>query len=104
MQDKDKKEPHRQQPLKEVFGEYVELNAGEGAAGTYRIMAELDISGVRYAVLQSDAMRKEGDIEIFRVVAGGAGDLELESVESDEEWECAAEAYDDLQFGSEERP
>ena len=28
----------------------------------------------------------------------------VETVESDEEWERVAEAYDDLQFGSDEQP
>lgn len=90
--------------LKETFGDYVELNAGEADAGTYRILAELDIANVRYAVLQSDAMRKEGDIEIFRVVIGSEGEPGLESLDSDEEWERVAEAYDDLQFGSDDQP
>ena len=90
--------------LKEAFGDYVELNAGEADAGTYRILAELEIADARYAVLQSDAMRKEGDIEIFRVVTGSEGEPGLESLESDEEWERVAEAYDDLQFGSDDQP
>lgn len=90
--------------LKETFGDYVELNVGEADAGTYRIMAELDVADARYAILQSEAMRKEGDIEIFRVVIGAEGEPGLETVESDEEWERVAEAYDDLQFGSDEQP
>jgi len=90
--------------LKEAFGDYVELDAGEAAVGTYRILAELNIADARYAILQSDAMRKEGDIEIFRIVIGSQGEPGLETVESDEEWERVAEAYDDLQFGSDDQP
>ncbi|MBW5444989.1 DUF1292 domain-containing protein [Cohnella sp. CFH 77786] len=67
-------------------------------------MAELMIGGRRYAVLQSESMRKEGDIEVFRVSEDGEDRLQLETVEDDEEWERAAEAYDDMQFGSDERP
>ncbi len=90
--------------LNEAFGDFVELNAGEAVAGIYRILAELEIADARYAILQSDAMRKEGDIEIFRIVIGSQGEPDLETVESDEEWERVAEAYDDLQFGSDEQP
>lgn len=100
----DRNESHPRMTLQAQFGEFVELDAGEGNPVAYRIMAELTVGGKRYAVLQSDAMRREGDIEIFRIAASGSGEPELETVESDEEWERAAEAYDDLQFGSDEQP
>ncbi|WP_241158421.1 DUF1292 domain-containing protein [Cohnella candidum] len=90
--------------LKQAFGNFVELEGGGGGAEAYRILAELDVGGRRYAVLQSESMRKEGEIEVFRVVSDGEGNPVLETVEDDEEWELAAEAYDDLQFGSDERP
>jgi uncharacterized protein YrzB (UPF0473 family) len=96
-----------QQPapsLKEKFGNFVELNGHGGSAEAYRILAELAIDGRRYAILQSEAMRKEGDIEVFRVAQDGQDDLQLETVGDDEEWERAAEAFDDLQFGSDEQP
>jgi uncharacterized protein YrzB (UPF0473 family) len=101
-------EGREQQPapasLKEKFGNFVELNGHGGSAQAYRILAELAIDGHRYAILQSEAMRKDGDIEVFRVAEDGLGDLQLETVEEDEEWERAAEAFDDLQFGSDEQP
>lgn len=90
--------------LKDVFGDRVELSGEGGAAAAYRILAEIELGGNRYAILQSDVMRKEGDIEVFRVADGADGGPHLETVEDDEEWEAAAEAYDDLQFGNDERP
>lgn len=90
--------------LQSVFGEYVELHAEGDAPITYHILAELEVAGERYAILQSDEMRKEGDIEVLRIAVDREGGLYLASVESDDEWERAAEAYDDLQFGSDARP
>ncbi|MDG0812043.1 DUF1292 domain-containing protein [Cohnella rhizosphaerae] len=80
------------------------MTGESGSAQVYRILAELSVNGKPYAVLQSDAMRKEGEIEVFRVLTEDASEPKLESVDDDEEWEDVAEAYDDLQFGSEDRP
>jgi len=90
--------------LRKRFGDNVELQAENGTAETYRILAELTVGGNRYAVLQTDEMRREDEIEVFRVVEGPDGDDELESVADEDEWELAAEAYDDMQFGSDDRP
>lgn len=90
--------------LKDMYGSMVELSGDGGAADTYQIMAELELDGRRYAVLQSESMRKEGDIEVFRITAALDGHPELETIEDDEEWERVAEAYDDNLFGSDERP
>jgi len=101
--DTDRDEFDRELSLKEAFGNFVVLNMEEGEV-PYRIMAELELEHGHYAVLQSEAMRREGDIEILRIVSVHQGQFDLETVESDEEWERVAEAYDDLQFGSDEQP
>ncbi|GIO13612.1 hypothetical protein J19TS2_31670 [Cohnella xylanilytica] len=90
--------------LKSRYGDYVELDGASGESERFRILAELTVGGRSYAILQSDAMRKDGEIEPFRVVPDGNGDPSLETIEDDEEWEEVSEAYDDLLFGSEERP
>ncbi|MDG0793125.1 DUF1292 domain-containing protein [Cohnella ginsengisoli] len=90
--------------LQQAFGAEIELTGESGSTQVYRILAELSVNGKPYAVLQSDAMRKEGEIEVFRVLSEDAGEPKLESVDDDEEWEDVAEAYDDLQFGSDDRP
>lgn len=92
------------QSLKALYGEEVELEGPDGKPERFKIMAELSVFGREYAVLQSDAMRKDGDIEVFRVEAGDDGSPLLETVEDDEEWENVSEAYDDLMFGSDEQP
>ena len=73
--------------LRERYGAEVELQGEDGHAARYHIVAELEIGGQRYAVLQSDAMRKSGDIEVFRIVPEPPASSDLETVESDEEWE-----------------
>ncbi|MFC5703772.1 DUF1292 domain-containing protein [Cohnella faecalis] len=90
--------------LKQQYGDSVELTANGGKPQAYRILAEIAAGDREYAILQSEAMAKDGDIEVFRIVRGADGEADLETVEDDEEWERAAEAYDDLQFGSDEQP
>ncbi|CAI6015241.1 DUF1292 domain-containing protein [Cohnella sp. JJ-181] len=90
--------------LQEAFGREIELTGESGDAMVYRILAELSVNGRPYAVLQSEAMRKEGEIEVFRVLLEDAGEPKLESVDDDGEWEDVAEAFDDQQFGSDDRP
>lgn len=90
--------------LQATYGRELELTDERGAARTYRIMAELEVRGAAYAVLQSEQMRKEGDIEVFRILVEDGGEPQLISLDDDDEWEEVAEAYDDMQFGTDERP
>jgi uncharacterized protein YrzB (UPF0473 family) len=90
--------------LKQLFGDTVELNAEAEASESFRILAELNVGGNRYAILQTEAMKQEEEIEVFRVVAEPDGGLQLETVEDDAEWDQVSEAYDDLQFGSDDQP
>lgn len=89
--------------LRKLFGDTIELN-GEG--DVYKIKAELTVNGSVYAILQSREMEREGEIEVFRVLLGSGeeDDVQLETVEDDEEWESVSEAYDDMQFGSDDQP
>lgn len=87
--------------LRQQYGNTIELN-GENEA--YEILAELTVNGTPYAVLQSESMQGEDAIEVFRIVSDSQGSLQLETVEDDDEWEAVAEAYDDAQFGSDDRP
>jgi len=90
--------------LKKRYGDRVELQTDNGASETFRILAELTEGGRRYAVLQTEEMRGDDEIAVFRVVEGPDGEDELEAVEDEDEWELVSEAYDDLQFGSDDRP
>ncbi|MUT67250.1 DUF1292 domain-containing protein [Paenibacillus sp. NEAU-GSW1] len=90
--------------LKETFGNELELVAEEGGLEKFVIMAEFQLGPYVYAALQSAAMKKEQEVELFRVILSDSGEPQLETIEDDEEWELAAEAYDDLLFAGEEMP
>jgi hypothetical protein len=49
-------------------------------------------------------MRKEDDVAFFRIVENEGAEPELESIDDEDEWETAAEAFDDLMFTGDERP
>lgn len=89
--------------LRKLFGDTIELS-GEG--DVYKIKAEISVNGKAYAILQSQEMEREGEIEVFRILLGSGeeDDVQLETVEDDDEWEAVSEAYDDLQFGSDDQP
>lgn len=90
--------------LKAIYGDAVELTGANGTSDTYRIVAELQVGGLQYAILQRADGAQEDDIEVFRIVRNGDGEPELETVEDDDEWETVAEAYDDTIFGGDEQP
>lgn len=89
--------------LKEAYGNEIELIADDGAALIYTIKAEYQLGEALYAALQSEEMRADDEIEFLRIIESDEG-LQLETIEDDEEWEAASEAYDDLLFANDERP
>ncbi|QJC52836.1 DUF1292 domain-containing protein [Paenibacillus albicereus] len=89
--------PQRVTLLKQAFGREVLLVDEDGGEIAFVILAEFELDGSHYAALQSPAGRKEGEVEMFRV-ASQEGEPQLETIEDDEEWELAAEAYDALLF------
>lgn len=89
--------------LQAVFGPSVVLHDENGGEQTFWIKAEFQLGDNVYAALQTAAMRKDDEVEMFRVV-GTAAEPELETIEDDEEWELASEAYDDLLFAGDETP
>ena len=95
--------PIRLNRLKELFGGEIELVAEDGTAESYLIKSEFQIGDVVYIALQNEAMRAEDEVELLRVRLEN-GEPHLESIEDDEEWENASEAYDDMMFAGNERP
>jgi uncharacterized protein YrzB (UPF0473 family) len=83
--------------LRAVYGDDIILIDEQNESVAYRILAEFVHEGKGYAVLQSEALRKEDEVAIFRVVSGG-GELELENIEDDDEWETVSELYDEMTF------
>lgn len=95
--------PVKQSRLKDLFGGEIELVADDGVTETYRIKAEFQLGEVQYVALQNEAMRDEDEVELLRIRLED-GEPHLESIEDDEEWEAASEAYDDMMFAGDERP
>ncbi|MFD0714032.1 DUF1292 domain-containing protein [Paenibacillus sp. GCM10027626] len=91
--------------LQQTYGDEIELTDDAGTAELYRIAAEFRLGEQAYVGLQTAAMRKEDEVAFFRVIlTEGDGEPQLESIDDDEEWEAAAEAYDDLLFIGDDQP
>lgn len=84
--------------LQRSLGRDVELIDGDGNAETYRLLAEYAMNGSVYAALQTSAMRKEDEIAFFIVEERENGELSLSTIDDEDEWEAAAEGYDELLF------
>ncbi|NIK74917.1 uncharacterized protein YrzB (UPF0473 family) [Paenibacillus castaneae] len=103
MSGNEQQSPKMLNSLKTAFGNEVELEADDGSVEVYDIKAEFQLGDRIYAALQSDSMRSEDEVELFRVTETN-GEPQLETIEDDEEWEAASEAYDDLLFANTEQP
>ena len=104
MADDERIIPIPQERLREVFGNEIELVSEHGSLDKFEIKAEFQLGPYVYAALQSPVMKKEQEVELFRVILTDNGEPQLETIEDDDEWELAAEAYDDLLFANDEMP
>lgn len=104
MTDSERLVPAPLKRLREVFGNDIDLVAEDGGLETFEIKAEFQLGAFVYAALQSVVMQKDDEVELFRVVLSDSGEPQLETIEDDEEWELASEAYDDLLFANDEMP
>jgi len=82
--------------LHEAFGDEVVLDDQGTESEAYRILAEFEVKGRAYAVLQSDRMKREEELSLFYILQDEQGELQLESVMDDEEWEDILELYDEM--------
>lgn len=87
--------------LRSQYGDDIILYDEQDESATYRILAEFSLDGQSYAVLQSDELKKEEEVAIFKVSARPDGELELETIEDDDEWETVSELYDEMTFPEE---
>jgi len=83
--------------LKEAFGPTVELQDEDGSTEVYDLAAEFEVGGQTYAVLQSPEDRS-GEYNILKVVKSPDGDMELATIDDDDEWENITELYDEMTF------
>ncbi|BFH61261.1 DUF1292 domain-containing protein [Paenibacillus azoreducens] len=83
--------------LKETFGPTVELEDEDGSTEVYDLAAEFEVCGQTYAVLQSPG-NKDGEYNILKVVKSPEGNMELVTIDDDDEWENITELYDEMTF------
>jgi uncharacterized protein YrzB (UPF0473 family) len=86
----------------EQFGREIVLIDEQEESIVHNLLLEFIVGGNTYAVLQSEPLRKEDEVAIFKVIKGELGNIELETIEDDDEWENVSEIYDELTFPADE--
>ncbi|HEY0828526.1 MAG TPA: DUF1292 domain-containing protein [Bacilli bacterium] len=84
--------------LSKQFGQEIELYDEQDHPVSFRILAEFSYEEEIYAILQSEELKKEDDIEIFQVSRNEQGEIDLNIVEDEDLWENIAEIYDEMVF------
>ncbi|WP_442603536.1 DUF1292 domain-containing protein [Paenibacillus sp. KN14-4R] len=84
--------------LQGVYGDEIILVDEQEESTVFKIMAEFDYEGSKYAVLQSDEHKKEEEVVIYRITSSTEGQYELETIEDDDEWEAVSEVYDEIAY------
>ena len=84
------------QILKDAYGDEIALEDEGKESQPYRIMADFSVKGEAFAVLQTAAMMKHEEVEVFRIQQDPAGNIQLEIVEDNDEWEDLVELYDEM--------
>lgn len=83
--------------LRSAYGDDIILMDEQDESVVFHIVTEFEYEGRKYAVLQSDDMQKDDEVELFRIAQKDDG-YELETIDDDDEWETVSELYDELAF------
>lgn len=83
--------------LRDAFGDDIILYDDQEESTSFRILKEFTLNTQSFAVLQSDELKKDDEVEIFRIVQAG-GEPSLESIDDDDEYEIVSEIYDEMTF------
>lgn len=86
--------------LRDLYGTDIVLFDEQGESTTHRIITEFELDSRIYAALQSDALRKDHEVVLFKVTVKPGEEPELETIEDDDEWETVSEIVDDRMFPS----
>ncbi|ANE47216.1 hypothetical protein SY83_14135 [Paenibacillus swuensis] len=87
--------------LRDIYGAEVILTDEQEESVVYTLLAEFALASNNYAVLQSEELKKEDDVLIFRVLIED-GKMELETIEDDDEWDNMFDIYDEMAFAATE--
>jgi uncharacterized protein YrzB (UPF0473 family) len=91
---KDVKETNQ---LRSAYGDDIILYDEREQSVVYKLVAEFILGAQGYAVLQPE-LGKDEEPEIYRITSGIDGELELETIDDDDEWENVSELYDEMTF------
>jgi len=91
MQKRDIKEVHI---LKENLGSEITLMDENDQEYLFHLLLELVVDGKHYAYFQSPE-EEDSEIEVLRVVGQDKEEYDLEFIDDDDEWEDAAELFDE---------
>lgn len=86
--------------VQEQMGSEITLYDQDDQEYVFHLLLELQWNDKHYAYLQSPE-DEDGDIEVMRVIKTDDGEIDLESVEDDDEWEEAAELFDEWTYSNE---
>jgi uncharacterized protein YrzB (UPF0473 family) len=83
--------------LRSTYGDDIIFYDDREQSVVYKLLTEFQLGDQGYAVVQLDQAKAE-EPEIFRIITGADGELELETIDDDDEWETVSELYDEMMF------
>ncbi|MCU6791501.1 DUF1292 domain-containing protein [Paenibacillus sp. FSL H7-0331] len=83
--------------LRSTYGDDIILYDDNEQSVVYKLLTEFQLGDQGYAVVKQD-QPVIGEPEVFRVTTGPDGELELETIDDDDEWENVTELYDEMTF------
>lgn len=83
--------------LKEKYGSEFILSDEKNKEHNFHLLLELSVENNHYAYFKQDDEQEEY-IEVLKVIKGDNNELDLIHVEDDNEWEDAAELYDEWTY------
>ncbi|MDF2669466.1 MAG: hypothetical protein K0R67_1772 [Paenibacillus sp.] len=88
--------------LRDIYGKDIVLFDEQGESTVHRIITEFTFESQTYTALQSEALRKEHEVALFKVIVKPGEEPELQTIEDDDEWETISELVDDRMYPSKE--
>ncbi|WNR45904.1 DUF1292 domain-containing protein [Paenibacillus roseipurpureus] len=84
--------------LRKTYGDDILLSDDQSEQTVYHLLKEFVYENQTYAVMQSDELKKDDEVALFRVVTSADGEYELVTIDDDDEWETVSELYDEMMF------
>lgn len=88
--------------LQDALGDQIILFDEQEDSTVFTLLMEFTLGDQGYAILQSDKLKRENEVAVFKIGKDADGSLELETIEDDDEWENVAEIYDEMTFSEDD--